>query len=56
MTREDLDGVLMKLESGVDIALQRAKIWSKYAKDIISYVDKRATLGKYSSLSDWKHN
>ena len=39
---EDLDTMLMNLEPGVDLALKRAKAWSKYAKDIITYVDKRA--------------
>ena len=37
----------MQLDDGVNIGLDFAKTWSKYVKDIISYVDKRATLGKY---------
>ena len=49
LTAEELDGVLLKLESGMDVALQRAKVWSKYAKDIIIYIEKRASLGKLSS-------
>ena len=43
---EDVDRCLMKLENGVDVALQRAKAWSKYAKDMIAYVDKRCQLGE----------
>ncbi|KAL1485061.1 hypothetical protein MTO96_049441, partial [Rhipicephalus appendiculatus] len=27
-----------------EFALRRAKVWSKYAKDVISYVEKRANL------------
>lgn len=29
---------------GVDHALARAKVWSKYAKDVLTYVDKRTNL------------
>ena len=42
---EDLDAALLRLDTGVDIALKRAKAWSKYAKDIVYYVDKKAHLG-----------
>ena len=30
------------LQSGVELCLHRAKLWSKYAKDLLSYVDQRA--------------
>ncbi|XP_064626065.1 rho GTPase-activating protein 45-like isoform X2 [Lineus longissimus] len=43
-TSEDVDHTLMKLEDGVEVALDRAKAWSKYVKDIITYVEKRAML------------
>ena len=39
---EQIDGVLLLLEQGVDFALQHAKLWSKYAKDVMMYVEKRA--------------
>ena len=29
---------------GVDHAFMRAKIWSKYAKDVLTYVDRRTNL------------
>ncbi|KAL9950291.1 hypothetical protein ACROYT_G042770 [Oculina patagonica] len=40
----ELDRALIHLEHGVDIAMQRTKIWAKYSKDIETYVDKRAHL------------
>ncbi|PSN54338.1 hypothetical protein C0J52_10686 [Blattella germanica] len=40
----EVDGLLMRLEQGVDFALQHAKLWSKYAKDLMMYVEKRAHL------------
>ncbi|XP_023933106.1 rho GTPase-activating protein 45-like [Lingula anatina] len=40
----ELDAILLRLESGVELALQRAKAWSKYAKDIMTYVEKKSTL------------
>lgn len=41
---DELDRALMQLEDSVDIAMQRTKIWTKYSKDIETYVDKRAHL------------
>ena len=49
LSPEELDNILIKCDSGMEVALKRAKAWSKYAKDIISYVEKRAALGKYLS-------
>ena len=46
LTPEEIDRSLHRLDSGVEVALQRAKAWSKYAKDIITYVEKRVQLGK----------
>ncbi|EEC16702.1 hypothetical protein IscW_ISCW012095 [Ixodes scapularis] len=42
-TRE-VDAKLMRLSEGVEFSLRRAKIWSKYAKDVMTYVEKRANL------------
>lgn len=36
----------MQLTDGVDMALSKAKAWSKYAKDVMTYIEKRASLGK----------
>ena len=41
----DVETTLMQLDDGVEKALIRAKAWSKYLKDVINYVDKRAALG-----------
>ena len=41
-----MDAQLLQMESGVELALDRAKAWSKYAKDVIGYIEKRTQLGK----------
>lgn len=38
--------LLQRCEGGVDAALQYAKDMAKYMKDLISYLDKRTTLGE----------
>lgn len=38
------DSMLYKLESGVEIALSCAQSWSKYAKELTSYVERRINL------------
>ena len=38
---DQVDAVLMRHDRGVDLALDRAKLWSKYAKDVSVYVEKR---------------
>ena len=44
LSPDRIDSLLMHHDCGVDLALQRAKIWSKYAKDVISYVEKRTAM------------
>ncbi|XP_071952191.1 rho GTPase-activating protein 29-like [Antedon mediterranea] len=39
--KEELEKTLFEVDQGVEIALDRAKVWSKYAKDIINFVEKR---------------
>ena len=46
MTAQDLDAIMQKLDSGVEIALQRAKAWAKYAKEILNYVEKKIAFGQ----------
>uniref|UniRef100_W5MPQ8 GEM interacting protein n=1 Tax=Lepisosteus oculatus TaxID=7918 RepID=W5MPQ8_LEPOC len=41
---QDADTVLQRSEGGVEIALQYAKMWCKYAKDLLTWMDKRFTL------------
>lgn len=44
---EEVDVILQRSEGGVDSALLYAKTISKYMKDLISYVEKRTSLGKW---------
>ncbi|XP_033636415.1 rho GTPase-activating protein 45-like isoform X2 [Asterias rubens] len=44
LSASELDDTLMHLDAGLDLALDRAKVWSKYAKDVICYVEKRTHL------------
>ncbi|XP_076321637.1 rho GTPase-activating protein 45-like isoform X2 [Tachypleus tridentatus] len=44
LTPQEIDLRLLKLTDGVELALHRAKLWSKYAKDVMTYIDKRANL------------
>ena len=32
----------------MDVALSWAKAWSKYTKEILNYVEKRTSLGKFT--------
>lgn len=48
---DQVDSVLMRHDRGVDMALERAKIWSKYTKDVIYYVEKRIAIEL-----DWAKN
>lgn len=38
---EEVDGMLLRIDSGVESALSYAKAWSKYAKDILAWLEKR---------------
>ncbi len=44
LTAEEVDDILMRHPKGVDKALNYAKIWDKYAKYVMDYVEKRASL------------
>lgn len=48
---QEVDILLQHSEGGVDSALNYAKSIAKYMKDIISYVDKRITLGNDISFT-----
>jgi len=43
---EEVDVILQHSEGGVDSALLYAKTISKYMKDLMSYVEKRTSLGE----------
>ena len=44
LTGQHMDSILLQLEQGVEVALHRAKLWSKYSKDVMSYVEKHCHL------------
>lgn len=46
MNPEEIDSILLRLQAGVDLAMQRAKAWSKYMKEITTYIEKKTQLGK----------
>lgn len=39
--------MLIKCEGGVEAALRYAKMWCKYIKELLNWIDKRITYGKY---------
>ena len=47
LTGSDCDEKFARLPEGIDLALHRAKILSKYTKDISNYIEKRINLGNF---------
>lgn len=45
--------LLQRCEGGVDAALQYAKDMARYMKDLISYLEKRTTLGERLRHLGW---
>lgn len=43
---EEMDGALLRSDSGVESALLYAKAWSKYTKELLAWVEKRLYLGE----------
>ncbi|XP_067829273.1 GEM-interacting protein isoform X2 [Heptranchias perlo] len=43
-TSEDADGMLVKCEGGVESALLYAKLWAKYTKDLLSWLERRISV------------
>lgn len=43
---QELDLRLIRNKGGVDAALDYAKTWSRYAKELLSWTEKRASLGE----------
>ena len=50
---DDVNEVLQRSEGGVDSALLYAKTISKYMKDLITYVEKRTSLGGHTHGWQW---
>ncbi|XP_054157573.1 rho GTPase-activating protein 45-like [Oppia nitens] len=44
LSANDIDDRFLALPEGIDLALHRAKVWSKYTKDVISYIEKRTNI------------
>lgn len=44
MNPEEIDSIMLRLQAGVDLAMQRAKAWSKYMKEITTYIEKKTQL------------
>lgn len=46
MRPEEVDRTLQRQDSGVESALLYAKSWSKYTKELLSWVEKRLNAGR----------
>lgn len=44
LTDQQIDSILLENDQGVDLALARIKVWSKYAKDVLNYIEKKTTI------------
>ncbi|KAK9978106.1 hypothetical protein ABG768_019874 [Culter alburnus] len=44
VSAQDADLTLCRCEGGVELALQYAKMWCRYAKDLLTWMDKRISL------------
>ncbi|KAG1668935.1 Rho GTPase-activating protein 29 [Nymphon striatum] len=40
LSPQEIDAVMMKSPQGVEVALHHAKVWSKYAKDLTSFIER----------------
>ena len=49
---QEADLALCRSEDGVERALLYAKMWCRYAKDILSWMEKRISLGKSTCSSE----
>ena len=51
LAAQEADLALCRCEGGVETALQYAKMWCRYAKDLLAWMEKRISLGENSALS-----
>uniref|UniRef100_A0A669QTJ8 F-BAR domain-containing protein n=1 Tax=Phasianus colchicus TaxID=9054 RepID=A0A669QTJ8_PHACC len=49
---EEADEMLIKCEGGVDAALEYAKMWCKYVKELLSWIEKRLNYGEWGCTSN----
>lgn len=50
LSAQNADATMCRAEGGVELALQYAKMWCRYAKDLLTWIDKRITLGESGLL------
>ncbi|CAG2180214.1 unnamed protein product, partial [Oppiella nova] len=55
LSAADIDDRFLALPEGIDLALHRAKVWSKYTKDVIAYIEKRSQIEAEHSRTLIKH-
>lgn len=46
LSAQEADLALCRCEDGVDMAMQYTKMWCRYAKDLLVWMEKRISLGK----------
>lgn len=46
LSAQEADLALCRCEDGVEAALQYTKMWCRYAKDLLAWMEKRITLGE----------
>lgn len=46
LSAQEADVAMCRCEGGVELALQYAKLWCRYAKDLLTWIDKRISLGE----------
>lgn len=47
LSAQEADLALCRCEGGVELALQYAKMWCRYAKDLLAWMEKRISLGEW---------
>lgn len=46
--------MLIKCEGGIDAALEYAKMWCKYVKELLSWIEKRLSYGESVHRTSWE--
>lgn len=47
LSAQEADLALCRCEDGVEAAMQYTKMWCRYAKDLLAWMEKRITLGEW---------
>lgn len=55
LSAQEADLALCRCEDGVETALQYTKMWCRYAKDLLAWMEKRISLGRcyYGHHENW---